>query len=219
MSRKNIFKRFVIERVMVNSLIILSVFGLFDALKSKPQKEYLVTFFFLRISIGVLAHVFSFVRHSKFFYFPGLKEMPIRTYWIFVNLILFATRPLLLSPYVKQSFIFYLVDYSMLAGIIGLLLMSYQSQPWAVLSDKQRINQIKFLVGPRKANLTQNELVAVVPILIEKGKARQKKPLIWILTEILLVVIIGVTLDSYASNIVDFVEKIYIQFPNILPPY
>jgi hypothetical protein len=74
-------------------------------------------------------------------------------------------------------------------------------------------------VGSRKANLTQNELVALIPIFVAKGKASQKKPLIWTLTEILLVIIIGVTLDSYASSIVDFVEKIYIQFPNILPPF
>ena len=107
----------------------------------------------------------------------------------------------------------------MLVGIIGSLLMSYQSQPWALLSSKQRINQIKFLAGHRKANLTQNELAALMPIFIARGKETQKKPLIWNLTEILLVIIIGVTLDSYASNIVDFVEKIFVQFPNILPSF
>lgn len=204
---------------MANTLIILSIFGLFDSLGSKPQKEYLVTFFLFRILIGFFAHIFSFVRQSKNFYFPGVREMPARTYWMFVDLILLATRPLFLSPHIEQPFIFYFIDYSMLAGIAGLLLMSYQSQPWAFKESEQRINQIKFLVGPRKANLTQSELVALIPIFIAKGKVNQKKPLIWTLAEILLVIIIGVTLDAYASGIVDFIEKIYIHFPNVLPPF
>jgi hypothetical protein len=212
------FKRnFILERAMTLSYIWTDGLPLIIALQAEPRPYFLITFWILRITFIFVALVFSFVRHSPRFYVPAFREMPARVYWRFVLLVVIATKALFLPRFLELPPIALLIDYSFLIIIVVSLLMAYQSQGWAANQREWRKNRIDHL--SEKANLSREELEAITPILVEKGKMSQRTPWVWRFTELLVALVIGATIDAYASRIADILEQLGVHSPNVLPPY
>lgn len=208
---------FIVERAMTLSYIGIDGYALIIAFQVEPRPYFLITFFTLRISFIVIALVFSFVRLSSRFYIPGFREISTQLYWRFVLLVVFAMKALFLQRFVELSPVAQLIDYSFLIVIVVSLLMAYQSQGWATTQREWRKKRIDYL--SEKANLSREELEAITSILVEKEKISQRKPWVWRLTKLLVALVIGATINAYASRIADILEQLGIRSPNVLPPY
>ena len=96
--------------------------------------------------------------------------------------------------------------------------MSFQSQPWSAQENEIRKRKINALA--KQAKLTEKELNSIIPMLAEKGKIAQEKPVIWTLSELILGVIFGAIISAYAKDIVDLLLNLSgIELNNLLPPY
>ena len=95
--------------------------------------------------------------------------------------------------------------------------MSYQRRDWTLPEYQKREMRIKRMA--KKARLSNEELQAIFPNLVEAGKASQRKPVIWSMIEIALGLIIAATISSYAAQAISLLDKNGYELHNFLPPY
>lgn len=211
-------KSFVLERSIVVCLAASDFLSLLLVINEQPPDRFFVSFFSIRILFFVVTYIFSFVRLSRRFYIAGIAEMPVRIYWQLVSLTYFGIKALFLYRFIGiSSPILQLVEFSFVVGVVGRILISYQTQPWAKEESEKRKKRINCLA--RKAQISKRELSAVTPILAEKGRLLQRKPVVWIATEIFIGTFIGATITAYSVQIVNWIQQVGMHFPNLLPPY
>jgi hypothetical protein len=209
--------RIIVERALAIQYLLVDGWLLINLVRLAPSQQFYIAFFFVRSLAVILAIVISIVRRSPRFYIPGLREMSAPTYWRFVCLILLTIKIPVLQYFVSLSPFFQLVDLAVLSCIIVSFLIAYQTQPWTLGERAKRQQRIKYLT--KKASLSDEEVKTLWPILIVEGKKRQRKPVIWRLTELLVGVIMGAIINAYASVLADSLEQLGIHMPNILPPF
>jgi Zn-dependent protease with chaperone function len=215
---KSIKQNFIPERAVTVGLAILDFQILIPLIKQDPTNYLFITFFSARILFVVVAYIFSYIRLNKRFYVPGLREMSQRLYWQYTSFLFLSMKSLIFHQFIKYSPSWLLlIEFSITVGVVGTILMSYQRQNWALPDYQKRQNRIKRIA--RKAGLSDQELLAIFPNLVEAGKASQRKPMVWSITEILLGLIIAATISSYASQAVNILRESGFELQNLLPPY
>lgn len=213
-------KQIVIERALVIAYLFTESIALYSVLQTKSRSHFFVTFFIIRILFVTIALVFSYARLSKRYYFSGFREMPSTIYWRFVLLILFAMKALFLHRFIELSPFLQLIDLFFVTNLIISLLIFYQGQDWTIVPRKQSVDRINFLIGAKKARLSKEEFNAVKPILISAGRAGQRKSMYWIITEkFLYLIILAATIEAFASDIVNHLERKIPFLRNLLPPF
>jgi hypothetical protein len=215
---QSIKQNFILERAVTVGLAALDFQVLLPLIKQDPTNHLFITFFSMRILFVIVAYIFSYVRLSKTFYLPGLREMPKRLYWQYTSFLFLSMKSLIFQQFINYSPDWLLlVEFSITVGMIGAILMSYQRQDWALPEHQKRQKRIKKLA--RKAGLSSQELLAIMPNLVEVGKASQRKPIVWSITEILLGLIIAATISSYAAQAINLLRESGFELRNFLPPF
>ena len=210
--------KYVIERVIARFQLLVSLFYVAAILFLSDQTlRPLLTYYSVRSAMIIVAFLFDKVRKSDKYYFAGFKEMNINSYWRFVVMTTFVLRvPFLryfpVSPTLSAFHIFSSTI------IIGLMLMSIQSQYWAVNLKSNRQKRINYL--KQKVNLSDAEFEALKPILINHASKRQKMPMSWWVTILIFAIIFGGTLSTSASSLVDFLLNLLkISASDWFPPF
>lgn len=215
---QSIKQSFVFERAVTFGLAVLDFQVLLQLIQHDPTNHLLITFFSIRILFFIVAYVFSFVRLSRNFYIPVLREMPKRTYWQYTSFLFLSMKSLIFHKFINYSPDWLLlVEFSITVMVVGSILMSYQRRDWALNEYQKRQKRIKKIA--KKAGLTSEELQAIFPNLVEAGKASQRKPMVWSMIEILLGLIIAATISSYAAQAINLLSNSVYELRNFLPPY
>lgn len=210
--------KFVIERVLSRYQLLIGLFYIWLILYTNSQiLRPQLTFYTIRSIIIFFAFLFDRIRKNDKYYFAGFKEMPPSTYWRFVALGIIVLRVPFLR-YFTQTPAMSFFHIMMSTFIIGLLLMSYQSQYWAFDIKKNDKKKIAYLI--KKANLTESEFEAIKPTLIEHNNQLQKAPLLWKIMIAVFSIVLGIMLNEASSDIVDFILNILnIKAIDYLPPF
>jgi hypothetical protein len=215
---QSIKQNFILERAVTIGLAILDFQVLVPLIKQDPTNYLFISFFSIRILFVVVAYIFSYARLSKRFYIPGLREMPKRLYWQYTSFLFLSMKSLIFHQFIQYSPDWLLlIEFSITVGVVGTILMSYHRQDWALPEHQKRQKRIKKIA--RKAGLSNQELLAIFPNLVEAGKASQRKPMVWSITEILLGLIIAATISSYAAQAINMLRGSGLELRNLLPPY
>ena len=205
------------EQFIVSTYLLSNGLALYAAIQSLPESRFFATFYSMRLGFMILAIIFSFVRQSKRFYFAVFREMSNRVYWVLVTFVMLIMKGLFLHKFIELSPKQKLVDFSFVTGLVIFLLTTYQGRIWASDEDKERQRRIAELA--RKAKLSKKQLKAVTSILVESAKKEYNMPWTWKLTTLVLAIIWGATLSTYADAIVNFLLSEFVNFSNSLPPY
>ncbi len=210
--------KYIIERVIARFQLLIGLFYAVAILLSKdPTLRFILTFYSIRSAIIIVAFLFDKVRKDDKYYFAGFKEMNPTVYWRFVVMSTFVLRvPFLryfpLEPTVNAFHIFGSTI------IIGLMLMSLQSQYWVLNVKTNRQKRITYL--KQKIHLTDAEFEVIKPILINHAKKLQKIPVSWWVTIAIFSIVLGGTLSSSASSLVDFfLGLLKIGASDLFPPF
>lgn len=210
--------KFVIERVIARYQMLIGLFYIgFILFVGSQSLRPLLAFYIIRSAIIIFAFLFDKLRKGDRYYFAGFKEMSPPTYWRFVVMSMIVLRVPFLryfspSPFMSVLHIF------MSTFIIGLLLMSFQNQYWAMNVKGGREKRINYL--KQKIHLTEAEFEAIKPILINHAGKSHKMPVLWWGMIAIFSIVLGSTLSTSASNLVEFLLNLLnVTSSDLFPPY
>ena len=208
------------ELIFTTSMAVNDLGALIYFISTKSIDKFLITFYTIRLFFYVLAVLFFIINKLNVYYFPALSGIPDRIYWRLVFFAYLSLRVIFLNQFIKNSPLFSFVSYGFLVSVIGTIMMAVQSRPWDINKRKQEEKNIYFFIGPRRANLSKEEYEVIKPSLKERGKIIHQKPLLVRVIFVILSLITGAVISTFASNLVDFFEKNgFINLNNLFPPY
>lgn len=210
-------KKVFIEKYVLRFYFLYSTILLIATVAQNNPPRISVTFYSIQIVYILGVWIFEKYRNHKNFYTPFFAEMSPVSYESAALFTLFTFKALFRSLFLDGDSILYLIDILLFVIIVVTLLMSYQSR--LMLDEEYGIRQRRIELLFKKAKLSTQEKETVTPLLEADAARHQKAPALWrSFRWIIVVIFIGATLDTFASEIVNAIEQV-VPLHNIFPPY